>query len=70
MKIGKEIRRLRKKKKIRQSQLAKMAGIGKSFLSEIEADKSTASVKTLSRILFELGYKIKFVHLKREDLKP
>jgi DNA-binding XRE family transcriptional regulator len=44
----------RDKRGMTQQGLALMAGIGKSFLSEIEHGKATASVETLRKLAHEL----------------
>jgi DNA-binding XRE family transcriptional regulator len=48
------VRFWRDKRRMTQEGLARMAGISKSFLSEIESGKGTASVETLRKLAHEL----------------
>lgn len=48
--IGEKIRCQRVKKKLKQYELAKLAGISNTFLSDIEVGRTTPSLKTLAKI--------------------
>lgn len=48
--IGRNIRKIRLSKGIKQCQLAKMAHISGSYLSDIEKGRSIPSIKTLIRL--------------------
>jgi transcriptional regulator with XRE-family HTH domain len=47
---GKIIKQLRKQKKLRQNELAKLAGISNTYLSDIEVGRTNPSLKTLISI--------------------
>jgi transcriptional regulator with XRE-family HTH domain len=53
--VGERIREIREKRGMTQENLAKAAGLSKSFLSEVENDKSNISSQMLLRIANELG---------------
>lgn len=55
MEIGKKIREERKKKNLKQQELAKMANISNTYLSDIEVGRTTPSIKTLMKISKALG---------------
>lgn len=48
--IGSNIRKERRQKHIRQTELAKNSGISNSYLSDIENNRTIPSLKTLLRI--------------------
>lgn len=50
MTLGKNIRAERQNQDLKQIELAKMAGISVSYLSEIENDRTDPSLKTLMKI--------------------
>lgn len=54
MKIGENIKKIRKEKKLTQVQLAKIMGISRSHLSDVENDRYNPSYKTLERFSKEL----------------
>lgn len=53
--VGERIREIRDKRGMTQDKLAEAAGLSKSFLSEVENDKSNISSRILLRIANELG---------------
>ncbi len=53
--VGERIREIREKRGMTQEKLAEAAGLSKSFLSEVENDKSNISSQILLRIANELG---------------
>jgi len=53
--VGERIRDVREKRGMTQDKLAQAAGISKSFLSEVENDKSNLGAQILLRIANELG---------------
>lgn len=53
--IGSRIRRLRQEKSISQAQLAKLIGVGQSFISKLENNRSSVSIETLEKIANALG---------------
>jgi len=53
--VGERIREIREKRGMTQDKLAEAAGLSKSFLSEVENDKSNISSRILLRIANELG---------------
>ena len=53
--VGERIREIRDKRGMTQEKLAEAAGLSKSFLSEVENDKSNISSQILLRIANELG---------------
>ncbi|EPZ37778.1 helix-turn-helix domain-containing protein [Anoxybacillus ayderensis] len=65
MDIGSKIKAIRKQLGISGNQLAKLAGIGQSTISDIENQKISPSVDTLQRICAALG--ISLANLFTED---
>lgn len=55
MKIGEKIKTIRLSKGIKQIELAKMAGISNTYLSDIEKGRTNPSIKTLAKIVHALG---------------
>lgn len=72
--LGKKLKKLRLLKKLTLVELAKMSGVGKSTISDIENGKINPSVNTIekltnsmqvdSSVLFNSNEKIKTEHLK------
>jgi HTH-type transcriptional regulator/antitoxin HipB len=58
--IGKMIRFHRKLAQLSQSELAKLSGVGKTVIFDIEQGKETIRLSTLLKILNALNIKIKF----------
>ena len=56
--VGSKIRLLRKDRQLSQGKLAEKAGITKAYLSQIENDKRSASVKTLSHIAKAMAFRL------------
>lgn len=59
--VGERIREIREKRGMTQDKLAEAAGLSKSFLSEVENDKSNISSRILLRIANELGASMDFL---------
>ncbi|NMM65226.1 helix-turn-helix transcriptional regulator [Clostridium sp. P21] len=57
--IGEKIKCERLKKRLKQYELAKKAGISNTFLSDIEINRSSPSLKTLDKIARALEIDIK-----------
>ncbi len=56
--IGANIRSLREKRGLKQIELAEIAGISNTFLSDIENERVNPSIKTLSKLAGALGINI------------
>jgi y4mF family transcriptional regulator len=50
----------RKQSGLSQQELAKLAGVGKTVIFDIEKGKETVQLKTLIKVLYVLNIKIKF----------
>lgn len=61
MTTGERIKKLRKKRRLTQSELAKEIGISRSYMSEIESDKRNMSIKTLTKIATGLDISLSFL---------
>ncbi|MES2273283.1 MAG: helix-turn-helix domain-containing protein [Chlamydiota bacterium] len=59
-KLGKMIRFHRKIARLSQTELAKLSGVGKTVIFDIEQGKETVRLLTLMKILNVLNIKIKF----------
>lgn len=66
MNIGEKIKTERLRQNLKQRELAKLANISGSFLSDIESGRTTPSVKSLQKISKALGVEC-FVFLKEEN---
>lgn len=56
--LGEAIRHYRREAGLTQAQLADMAGLRRSYLSELENGKETEQVKRILRILRQLGVRM------------
>jgi transcriptional regulator with XRE-family HTH domain len=56
--LGDAIRYYRTEAGLTQAQLAEMAGLQRSYLSELEGGKETEQVKRLLRVLRQLGVRM------------
>jgi len=56
--LGEAIRHYRREAGLTQAQLAEMAGLQRSYLSELESGKETEQVKRLLRVLRQLGVRM------------
>lgn len=56
--LGDAIRHYRKEAGLTQAQLAEMAGLQRSYLSELESGKETEQVKRMLRVLRQLGVRM------------
>lgn len=68
MEIGERIKRIRKEKKINQKTLAERAEISCSYLCDIEKGRTNPSIKTMFKILKELGIEIELDELIKEKI--
>ena len=71
MEIGKTIRRIRKKRGIRQVDFSKEVGISQTYLSQIENDDRNPTVSVLERIgnYLEVPYAVfVFMSLSEDDI--
>jgi transcriptional regulator with XRE-family HTH domain len=59
--IVNRIKQIRKKQKLSQGELAKMAGIDQSDLSKIENDKKSITLDTAKKIARALGYSVEHI---------
>jgi len=58
--LGDEIRRIRKQKRLSQSQLGKLVGVQKAQISKIENSLSDARLETILKVFKALKAKISF----------
>ena len=65
--IGDKIRELREKRKLTQIELAKLAGISNTYLSDIERGRVNPSLKTLDKLARALGIKIDWEIFLNDD---
>lgn len=56
--LGAAIRHYRKEAGLTQAQLAEMAGLRRSYLSELESGKETEQLKRVLRLLRQLGVRM------------
>lgn len=56
--LGDAIRHYRTEAGLTQAQLAEMAGLQRSYLSELESGKETEQVKRVLRVLRQLGVRM------------
>lgn len=57
--IGRAVRLARKRQKLRQDDLAAMAGFSHVFLGDLEKGKGTVSVGRMLKVLDELGLRLR-----------
>jgi transcriptional regulator with XRE-family HTH domain len=55
VRLGKNLKRLREKKNLSQGRIAKMLGVGRSFITNIEHGKTNPTLKTISKLARVLG---------------
>lgn len=53
--IGKNIKKIRKERKLKQEELAKQIGISRSYLSDIENNRKNPSIKTIESLADKLN---------------
>lgn len=58
MGVGKKIRRHRLEQQLKQTELAKKAGISNTYLSDIEVGRTEPSLNTLNKLITALGIEI------------
>ena len=56
--LGEAIRHYRREAGLTQAQLAELAGLRRSYLSELESGKETEQVKRILRVLRQLGVRM------------
>ncbi len=69
MDIGKKIRRLRLSRGLTQEELAMRTDLSRSFISQLEGDRTSLSVETLEKILRALGSDLKAFFSEEEEPK-
>jgi transcriptional regulator with XRE-family HTH domain len=65
MTIGQQIRDVRKRGDLSQVDLAKRLGVFQSYISAIESDKDTLSMKQLNRFADALGCEVEIFLTKK-----
>ena len=58
MEIGSFVRKIRRERKLSQSQLAEKAGVGLNFVYQMEKNKPTVQLNCASQVLEALGFKL------------
>ena len=56
--LGAAIRHYRTQARLSQAQLAEMAGLNRTYLSNLESGKETAQVRRMLRVLRQLGVRM------------
>ena len=59
--LGFALRRLRERSGLTQSELAKAAGVGRKWLSQLENGKATAEIGLTFRLVHVLGYEFELL---------
>ena len=67
--LGRRVRAQRRKHRLRQAELAAMAGVGNRFLSELEHGKSTLELGRTLRVLRTLGLELRLSERHWDDLE-
>lgn len=73
MNIARKIRDLREKKGMSQADLGKRAGLSTTYISLVESEKKSPTLKSLNKISHALGIPfpvLSFLALEESDLKP
>ena len=68
-KLGRRVRAQRRKHRLRQADLAAIAGVGNRFLSELEHGKSTLELGRTIRVLQTLGLELRLSERHWGDLE-
>jgi transcriptional regulator with XRE-family HTH domain len=68
IRFGRVVRTCREQRGLSQESLAELAGLSRSFLSEIERGASVPSLETLQKLADALGEKLSFVVSQYEQL--
>lgn len=55
MTVGENVKAIRKERKLKQKELAEQCGISRSYLSDIENDRHSPSIKTLNSLAIKLN---------------
>lgn len=61
MSIGKNLKKIRKEKNLKQKDVAELVGISRSFYSDIENDRKNVSSSTLSKVSNALGVSVNYI---------
>ncbi|MEJ5229581.1 MAG: cupin domain-containing protein [Pseudothermotoga sp.] len=69
MDIGEKIKRLRMSRGLTQEELAMRTDLSRSFISQLESNKTSISVDTLEKILRALGSDLKAFFSEQEESK-
>jgi len=67
MSIAEQVKNLRKKAGITQSELAFRAGVGLRFVRELEQGKTTARLDKVNQVLALFGYHLEAVQDRESD---
>jgi HTH-type transcriptional regulator/antitoxin HipB len=59
--VGRAVRRQRRQLRLRQAELAALAGVGNRFLSELENGKPTLEIGRVLKVLTVLGLEVALV---------
>ncbi|WP_191556426.1 helix-turn-helix domain-containing protein [Metabacillus idriensis] len=71
MTLGENLKSLRKKAKLTQTQLSEKANISRSYLADVERDRYNPSVSTLNSIAAALGISIsELIDEQKESILP
>lgn len=65
--IGQMLRVLRKQARMTQAQVAKLAGLERTSIVNIEAGNQVLTVKTINAIAAATGHEVRVRFIKRED---
>jgi HTH-type transcriptional regulator/antitoxin HipB len=68
--LGAFVRRRRRERGLTQRALADLAGVGLRFVSELESDKPTLRLDSVSKVLAVFGKELGLRDAKRVDLDP
>ena len=67
--LGKHLKAMRKMARLTQAQLAPLAGLNRTSITNIERGDQTLSVQTINAIANALGYDVRVSFVKKEP-KP
>jgi len=69
VKIGEKLKKLRLSRGLTQEELAERTDLSRSFISQLESDKTSPSIETLEKILAALGTDLKHFFADFEEEK-
>ncbi len=67
--LGRRVRAERRRHRLRQAELAAIAGVGNRFLSELEHGKATLELGRTLRVLRTLGLELRLSERRWSDLE-